>query len=359
MQCPQCQAAVPDGTAICPQCDAILDASFLGEDFSQPAPAPARPAAAARPAAPARAAAPRATASRPARPAPAQAPAPFPPPAAMPAAAPFPPPAAMPAPAPFPPAAFPPGVFQPPAEPAPPAEEPLVMPAPEPLPPHLAAAMEAADGDAAGQREVGTRIVQLDPERDKGTRIVQLPPTLPPELKEKRAAEAKSKPKRAREKDGEESEAAEGGVKSRLNKLALEESAVSRDFDATLERVKLIYTKLDRVDRPLFYALSLMTVACFLPWIDVAGEGLLAGIQDLFGGIATAAAFLALGAFAVRAWRRLRGGWLVLLELAGSLGVAGASVYRVLTLQGRPLGVLLSALAAAAAFVLGLVRLVR
>lgn len=29
MQCPQCHASVPDGVAICPQCDAILDATFL------------------------------------------------------------------------------------------------------------------------------------------------------------------------------------------------------------------------------------------------------------------------------------------------------------------------------------------
>ncbi|HEY3352493.1 MAG TPA: hypothetical protein VGQ83_04540 [Polyangia bacterium] len=344
MQCPQCQAVLPDGTAICPKCDAILDTSFLGDEFGQPA---AAPAPAAPPRAPAAAARP---AARPARPAPARAPAnpAYPPPAA----AGYPPPAAGYPPPSLAPAAFPPPTVRPAAPPPtalPPAEEPLVMPAPEPLPERL---HDAVEPEAAEQREVGTRIVQLDPEREKGTRIVQLP-TMPPEVKEKRAAEAKGKPKRA--KDGE----GDGQARGRLNKLALEESNVSRDFDATLERIKLVYTKLDRIDRPLFYALATMTVACFLPWIDVNGEGMLAGIQDVFGAIATAAAFLGLGAFIVRAWRRLRGGPLVLLEIAGTLGVAAASVYRALTLNGRPLGLVLGVLAAAVAFLLGLVRLVK
>ena len=147
--------------------------------------------------------------------------------------------------------------------------------------------------------------------------------------------------------------------RGRLQQLALEESAVSRDFDATLERIRLVYVKLDRIDRPIFFAQAAMVLACFLPWIDVNGEGLLAGIQDVFGGLATAAAVLGLGAFTVRAWRRLRGGPLVLLEIGGALGVAAASIYRALTLDDRPLGLVLCVLAAAVAFVLGLVRLVR
>lgn len=55
VNCPQCQAKVPSGAAICPACDQILDESFLdGESEAEPAPAPKpavrrRPAGASRP----------------------------------------------------------------------------------------------------------------------------------------------------------------------------------------------------------------------------------------------------------------------------------------------------------------------
>ena len=35
MRCPRCAALVPDGTSICPNCDEILDTSFLGGDEQQ------------------------------------------------------------------------------------------------------------------------------------------------------------------------------------------------------------------------------------------------------------------------------------------------------------------------------------
>lgn len=62
--CPQCGAAVAEGTAICPKCDHILDSSFLdvsgpaGDDDepthtgSKPSAAPSRPAVSGRPAGP-------------------------------------------------------------------------------------------------------------------------------------------------------------------------------------------------------------------------------------------------------------------------------------------------------------------
>ena len=124
--------------------------------------------------------------------------------------------------------------------------------------------------------------------------------------------------------------------------------------------MKYTFTKLDKIDRLLFYTLTATFVATLLPWIYVPGQGLLSGVQDVFGAIAALAGALALGAFATRAWRRLRGGYLLLLELAGAFGVAAASTYRALTLTGSPyIGLYLSVLAAALAFLLGLVRLVR
>ena len=124
--------------------------------------------------------------------------------------------------------------------------------------------------------------------------------------------------------------------------------------------MKYTFTKLDKIDRLLFYTLSATFIATLLPWIYVPGQGLLSGVQDIFGAMAAAAGLLALGAFATRAWRRLRGGYLLLLELAGAFGVAAASTYRALTLTGSPyVGLYLSVVAAAAAFLLGLVRLVR
>jgi hypothetical protein len=369
MQCPSCRATIPELSEICPRCDAILDASFLGEEFSRQHRVPGakevrRPGAGAvsivpgAPGAPAASAAPpaarplRAPQSRAAA-LPAAAPAAHSPPVAAPVAY---PPAPTPSggtPAPTPPvhssaAAVTPPVYSSAAAAAPPAFGPDV------------------DPEVAAQREVGTRIVQLDPQREQGTRIVPIPP-LPAELKESQAeSRARAKRAGARQQKGAKGAASDGTAedgekkpKGRLD-LVLDESAVSRDLDAILERVNYTFTKLDKIDRLLFYTLSATFVATLLPWIYVPGQGLLSGVQDVFGAMAAVSGAVALGAFATRAWRRLRGGYLLLLELAGAFGVAAASTYRALTLTGSPyVGLYVSVVAAGAAFLLGLVRLVR
>jgi hypothetical protein len=59
LNCPACNAPVADGTAICPQCDHIIDASFLDAESAapkpearRPSPKPAAPKSGTRPAAP-------------------------------------------------------------------------------------------------------------------------------------------------------------------------------------------------------------------------------------------------------------------------------------------------------------------
>jgi hypothetical protein len=208
---------------------------------------------------------------------------------------------------------------------------------------------------AVEQREVGTQIVQIDLERDRETRIVAAP-ALPPEIKDQQPAKTRARRARSRAAEGEAAPE-QPGLPTRF---ALEESAVSRDLDEVLERIKLLYVKLDRVDRWLFYTVSLTMVATLLPWVYVPGTGLLSGIQDPIGVVAAAAAALGLVAFCSRAWRQLRSGGLVLLELSAALGVAAASIYRALTLDGSPsVGLYLSLAAGCGGFWLGIWRLIR
>jgi len=215
-----------------------------------------------------------------------------------------------------------------------------------------------SETDPHAQRNLETRIVQLDPQRDMATRIVQAPP-LPPELRERQALEKERSRGASRGASKASGKGAGTNALGRLS-LELEESALSRDIDALLERLRYTYSKLDRIDRLLCYSLGATFIAAFLPWISVPDYGLLAGIQDGYGILAGLFGAIGFFAFGARAWRRLRGGLRVLLELVGAFGVAATSLYRAITLEGTPAwGLYVSVVAAVAAFLFGLVRLVR
>jgi hypothetical protein len=113
--------------------------------------------------------------------------------------------------------------------------------------------------------------------------------------------------------------------------LVVDESQVSRGVDEWGASVRSLYRRMQRLDQWTLWALLLALVGCFLPWVRVRGEGLLAGIQDLAGLAGLAAAGLGLGALLLCTIRRRLTGMLLLFQLLMAATVAAAPLYRFLT----------------------------
>ena len=328
MQCHQCLTEIPEGTIICPSCDAILDQSFLAELEESAATARAARRADGAQAAPG---------------------------GHDPRAAPG-----------GPRSAYHHEAHQPAAGVASPS---VASPSTDLA--DLAAAGVPADGsgwppsesgEPGFQQEVATRIIELDPERDRATRITNLADIAEPPRPSARPRTAGERPESAPMPPRAVSSPRREGALRRLRGLELDESAVSRDFDATLVQLREAYRRLDRLDKAVLFTLTAMFVTSLLPWFYTRGIGLIAGVQD-YGVLSAVFAALAIGAFVVRAFRRRRSGPLVIVEVACAMLATAVACYRGFTLADvgthAVAGLYLTAVAGLAAVGAGLGRIVK
>lgn len=184
------------------------------------------------------------------------------------------------------------------------------------------------------QATIATSHVGGDPEAERGTQIVDI--SLPPMVKQAaRRATA----------EGE-----------------LADSQVGRRVAQDLASLRLLYGRMQRLDRGTLWALLLAVLGCFLPWVQVRGEGLVAGIQDLTGVVSLSAALLAVAGLVVRTARRRLTGVLLIAQALLVAALAGVPVYRIIIGGGEQqlsVGPFITVAAAGAAVVITLLRLAR
>ncbi len=309
MLCPHCNGEIPDGCAICPQCDAILDPSFLDANTAPGVDAEGVPrdAPAASSAPPA--AGPGAAAGHSAVP---------PPPVAPPHGGPGVP-------------GVPggtggaggpggPGAPNEPGGPAGPA----------------GSGGPRLEQDLAGQTD-GTSVLQLDPEQHKETRVVKLS-DLP-----KRRAPAAAGPA--------------GGARATFTASAPE--ADEGGLDDFWGQIWLSYRRLPRLEKVALLSLVALFVTAFLPWFHVKGKGFVSGIEGP-GVYSAVLAFFAIAVFWVRV--SLRQVLLVLLQVAFvvSAGLVAGWALRTTTGGAEPsFGLYLTLLTGATAAVISLVAVVK
>jgi hypothetical protein len=351
MQCPDCKAEIEDGAEVCPRCFSVLKApdpeplDLWGESDRLSQPEVSKPeilTSAQRTAdigpAEVKAAVARAHAQRRVT-----GPTPQVPPA--PAAAPPPPP---------------PGVARPrpPTGPMPRTRRPTgrssALTGPHPRIPPEAPAQAVFTGpvqqppeaapEGGGRRfgpqaQISTQLVGGDPEASRGTQIVEI--SLPPMVKQ------------AVRRLAEEPDAAAS--------LSAPESQVSRGLDQEMAAVRLLYLRMQRLDRWTLWVLLVALVGCFLPWMQVRGEGLLAGIQDLLGLGGLGLALLAVTCLLLRTARRRFTGVLLLAQLLVVAALAGTPVFRAITASEVQLsaGLFITAAAGGAGVLLTLLRMTR
>lgn len=349
MRCPDCQNEIPDGSTVCPSCQAVLEAeiveSSVDDLWDQPSAAEIMTsargtsevdAAVARRAV-ARAQARRSPSSR------SSAATPAPPPRGAPPASPPPARGRRPTSGSTGPH---PRIAPPPTGPVPSLDPAPVPEAPPPAPP------AGRSFGPASQAVIPTHIVTADPEKGRGTQIVDL--SLPPVVRQMAAS------KKQKEREEARAEKAKTAGKPGAT-IGVEESKVTQGIDEVMASIRLFYARMHRIDRWTFFAIVVAFVGAFLPWRVLRGEGLIAGIQE-YGAGSAALSVLAFLCIYARTMRRRLTGLLIAAQLLVAVGLVAVPTLRFLLAGAESelsLGVYLSAAGGVAVVVMTLMRLAR
>jgi hypothetical protein len=370
VRCPDCQTEIPDRSAVCPNCHAVLEEApvvetgleDLWEQSEAGVMTSAKPtrevdAASAREAvARARRSQPSARTPRvPSTPAAARTP-------STPAAPPVPPPRrghrpssgstgpqpriAPPPTGPLPSLSALPEIGRPGSIPSLSPTGPVAAPAPDPAP-----APGGRSFGPASQAQISTHIVSADPEAQRGTQVVDL--SLPAVVRQLAAS------KKAKDREEARSERAKGAPGK--PGIGVEESRVTQGIDEVMASLSLLYARMHRIDRWTLVALAVAFVGAFLPWRNVRGEGLLAGIQD-YGAISVGVSLLTFLCIYARTVRRRLAGLVIVLQLLIAAGLTAVPVLRFMLAGGESdlsVGLYISGAGGVAVEVLTLMRLAR
>lgn len=185
---------------------------------------------------------------------------------------------------------------------------------------------------SSDQRQIGTQIVAMDPESNRGTQIVEVP--IPRVVRQA----VKSK-----ETGSDPSTDSDVGINA--------------DLDQALRH---FFQRLHRVDRYAFGALCATFIFSFFPWTQVAGIGLVSGIEGLGAIAAGLAAGSLLFLYLRNAYRRFAS--LALLgQLLFAAGAAAVPIYLGLSASAATFvyGLVLTALAGVVSILLSLLRVLK
>jgi|GEM_PF-5862224 hypothetical protein len=196
----------------------------------------------------------------------------------------------------------------------------------------------AIDDDTrpANQRDIGTQIVEMDPESQRGTQIVEV--AVPRVVRQ--AAKSQEV----------------GGVGARDAT-----DGAGHDINGDLDQaLRHFYLRLSGIDRLALASLCATFIFSFFPWTEVVGVGWVSGIEGLGAGTAVAAVLSIFLLWLRSAYRRFAA-----LTLVGQLIFAAIAtalpIYLSISAHGVTVayGLALTALAGALSIVLSLLRFLR